>query len=146
MPIPETNLTNAAVEQLVQRAKDIIAGRFVPARLCSPQVERVATSLNRQETKQQRHAEDWLNLQSLYGGYATACFTTNEGQITVLAWGDEEIHSLLNGLTEHERKQVTIEFPDAPMDFVPVEQTGASGRERLQRKSDPETPHVTNHR
>ncbi len=136
---PMTDLSNTTTRQLIQRAQEIIAGREKPPPIIAQRG--VGTSPTRGNENARGHATglaeaavtprpaDWLNLQAAYGGRLTACFTTADGVLAVLAWGEDEVGALIAGLTDAEREKVVIEFPDSPVVFVRV--AGPDGRENI---------------
>jgi hypothetical protein len=145
---PETeNPSIRVIESIVQRAKEIIAGRAKAQHLVmTPPVqkfldqereERERAGLNPTPTeKAQQQLSDWLNLQAHYGGHPAACFTTADGFLTVLAWGNAQVAGLLKGLTDEERKQVVVEYPDT----LEVSLDGTSPRIAPQPEPEPITP------
>jgi hypothetical protein len=117
-PVIPAHLPPERRDQIVARAKEIIAGR----RPADPMVEAagVETFLRHEADRfpapldpaARRRIADALNLQAHYGGLPVACFTTAEGVLAVLAAGESEVDALFQGLGAEEAARVVVHYPD----------------------------------
>ena len=123
LPLPNPANTESAKEEalaperkdaLVNRAKDIIAGRTPPPELIAP--PEVRQFLNREFGEAERkptadalrRATEWLSLEAHYAGRPVACFTTRAGGLAVMASGEIEVEAVLRGLSDDERAKVVV--------------------------------------
>jgi hypothetical protein len=121
-PALDSSETSAAgpegAEDRLKEAKAILAGQCkARAMVTLPRIDSFLESgFNDQQVpplpEAVRQIKDWLNLQGHYGGRPVACCKTADGVLAVLAVGDEQIESILKGLTSEERARVVVEDPD----------------------------------
>jgi hypothetical protein len=101
-------------DALIRRARDIIAGRVQPAPMvAAPELLQVLLREFAHEKEQPTPAalqriNDWLCLETQFGGEPVAYFITPAGYMVVLACGESEIKALLRGLPVDERVNVVV--------------------------------------
>jgi hypothetical protein len=118
-PISQGGETASGTE-LIQRAKDVIAGRVPPPVLVPP--PEVEQFLRREFEHCEppptalalRRIADRLTLDATYRGEPVAVFTHSGGALAVLAAGEREIIALLDGLDDVERSKVMVTDTEYP--------------------------------
>ena len=110
----EADLSPEIAAALIDRAKEIIAGRVCPpAPVASPEIEkflqREFEGVEPSPTPEAiRRITEGLSLQALYRGQPVVCFKMKSGALAVLASGEREIEALLRGLPESESSRVYV--------------------------------------
>ena len=110
----EPELTQEGKTALVTRAKDVIAGRTPPPPFLVPVeveefVQKEITRFPAMPTPEAiRHIREQLSLQAVYKGIPVASYTMPDGSLSVLGAGEQEIRTLLEGLSEDEEVKILI--------------------------------------
>ena len=111
---PETEITTETRAALVDRARQIMAGRIIPEPLAlPPELEKAwqkeLAGFPQPPTMKAIHRiTDRLALVAHYDGELVAIVTTAHGRTAVVAVGDDEIKALLDGLSQEESAKVML--------------------------------------
>jgi hypothetical protein len=101
-------------DALIRRARDIITGRVQPAPMvAAPELwQRILREFAHEEQQPTPAAlqrmNDWLCLETQFGGEPVVYFTTPAGYMVVLGCGESEIRALLRGLPVEEVTRVVV--------------------------------------
>ena len=121
-PAPAGTPSADAAERL-RYAKDVIAGRIIPAPTPTPPW--LEESLKRIAARHGRPAPRWMRAEYLlrksYGGRTVVTFQpADPGEIVVLAAGMSEIGELVRGLDGDEKERILVRNVDPPTEDGPT--------------------------
>jgi hypothetical protein len=111
-------VTSECKASIIQRAKEILAGRFRPPAInASPEIDAfLIRELQGKEPQPDPAAVqriiDRVCLETQYGGQLVAWCAMTDGRLAVLATGSQEVEALLLGLSDDELANVVVFQPN----------------------------------